>query len=180
MTPKEWHTLESVRDAGCPVDFGNLLRPACPVRAFSLDGFPAAGSNDVYRGRDGIIVLLNVQVEAFAPVTLSGFRMEADWLTKNLIWVAECPAHVGYHCVHEHKAKFGSDRVLTNKTFANGRLCAGYHVKGLLLGRSSQPTVPLGKLAVTLFVELVSGQEFPFRMKIWNLREDLCDPLPAA
>jgi hypothetical protein len=48
------------------------------------------------------------------------------------------------------------------KTLAHGRLRAGHRIKGLLLGRSLQPTVPFGQLALTLFVELVSGQEFPF------------------
>lgn len=164
MSPQEWYTMERIRNAGCPVDLRNLSRPSCPIHVSQL-GDP---DRNVVLGPLGLTILMRLRIIAFAPVTLCGFRMDADWLEQELTWVPRCAQHRGYICLHELHFEIPEKTVLTNRVFEAGTLNRGHSVTGLLLGQSAQTTAPPGSSCATLLLQLLSGEDLPFRVNIRN------------
>jgi hypothetical protein len=118
---------------------------------------------------------MRLQVRVLSPVTLCGFRLEAEWLEQEFTWVSRCTQHPGYNCMHEWGVKVPEERVLTNRVWDAGTLSRAESFSGVLLGQTFQATAPLGHSSATLFVQLLSGEELPFRLTVLNTEWDRHD-----
>jgi len=175
LSPQQWHTMERVQEAGCPIDIRHLRRPCFPIQVFRQDDPPGRRGSHLYFNELGITLCMRLQISALSPVTLCGFRIEAQWLEQEFTWVSRCAQHPGYNCMHEWGVKVPEARVLTNRVLQAGTLERAESFSGVLLGQSFQATAPLGHSSATLFVQLLSGEELPFRLTVlntgWNRRD---------
>lgn len=167
--------MERVQEAGCLIDIRHLRRPSFPIRVFRQDDPPGRRGGDLYFNDLGITLCMRLQIRALSRVTLCGFRIEADWLEQEFRWVTRCAQHPGYSCMHEWDVKVPDERVLTNRVLESGTLERAESFAGVLMGQSFQTTAPLGHSSATLFVQLLSGEELPFRLTVLNTEWDRRD-----
>src|SRR5689334_1052512 len=124
ISPKQWCRMQRLLATGCPLDITNLCRPAYPMQVTSCQTSPRSDTN-VYFVESVLVICFGVQIDAFAPVIISGYRIEADWLHEDLRWVPACYYHPGYHCVHPLGGRFAAEKLMTNRTYRSGRLRPG-------------------------------------------------------
>jgi hypothetical protein len=77
--------------------------------------------------------------------------------------------------MHEWGVKVPEAKVLTNRVLEAGTLERAESFSGVLLGQSFQATAPLGHSSATLCVQLLSGEELPFRLTLLNTEWDRRD-----
>jgi hypothetical protein len=172
ITENKRYLLHRLGAAGCPVNWREVEFPREPLEIFrapaalGTDLFPLAGRGD----RTGVAV--HVQIRASAPITITGFEVEADWLHGEAeFWFDRCEKH-GTYCFHgccNGDVRIAMNGLLNDKLFSNLRLQEGEKVSGYLVFTIPE-VVPLDnwRLEGTVWFYDEFGKQHPCRITFMN------------
>jgi hypothetical protein len=118
-------------------------------------------------------------------VTIAGYTLEADWLSKRGFWLEPCSEHKGKYCFHEcsiwPKGRyFDAENVVHHRKStrerpnAAGTIPRRYDINGYLLATFPEVTPPTAAelLPATLWIEDQFGNAYPFRLLLKNKKTD--------
>ena len=172
----QWKVLRRLRSIGCPLDWDHLAVPLRPLRV-SLNHIIEGTNVFSVPGVTGIV--LPVRVLASTPVTIAGYTLEADWLSKPGSLLEPCSEHKGKYCFHEcslssKRLHFDAGAVLNRKRPDAGPLPRGLSIYGFLLATFPEVTPPTAAelLPATLWIEDEFGDAYPFRLLLHNKKTD--------
>lgn len=183
----QWKVLRRLRAIGCPLDWDHLAVPVRPLRV-SMDQINSGGT-DVFSVPGGTGIAAHVRVVASMEVTIAGFTLEADWLSKRGSWLEPCSEHKGKYCFHEcsiwPKGRyFDAGFVVHHQKSTRerpdaGTVPRGHDINGFLLATFPEVTPPTAAelLPATLWIEDWFGNAYPFRLLLRNKKPD---PLPKT
>jgi hypothetical protein len=183
----QWKVLRRLRAIGCPVDWDHLAVPLRPLRVF-MDRILPMGT-DVFSVPGGTGIAAGVRVVASMEVTIAGYTLEADWLSKRGSLLEPCSEHKGKYCFEECslspnpvEVRAGlvvNHRKSTRERPLDGTLPRGYDINGLLLATFPEVTPPTAAelLPATLWIEDQFGNAYPFRLLLRNKK---IDPRPKT
>jgi hypothetical protein len=177
----QWKVLRRLRSIGCPLDWDHLAVPLRPLRV-SLNHI-IEGTN-VFSVPGGTAIALGVLVFASTPVTIAGYTLEADWLSKPGSWLEPCSEHKGKYCFHEcslwpERLQLDAGDVLNHRKSNRkqphaGTLPRGTSIDGFLLATFPEVTPPTAAevLPATLWIEDQFGDAYPFRLLLDNKKTE--------
>ena len=183
----QWKVLRRLRAGGCPLDWDHLAVPVRPLRV-SLNRILPMGT-DVFSVPGGTGIAAGVRVVASMEVTIAGYTLEADWLSKRGSLLEPCSEHKGKYCFEEcsllpNPVEFGDGDVVNHQKSTRerplpGMLPRGYDINGLLLATFPEVTPPTAAelLPATLWIEDQFGNAYPFRLLLRNKK---IDPRPKT
>jgi len=144
---------------------------------------------DVFSVPGGTGIVAGVRVVASMEVTIAGFTLEADWLSKRGSLLEPCSEHKGKYCFEEcslfpNPMEVKAEYVLNHQKSTRERTLAGtiprgHDINGLLLATFPEVTPPTAAelLPATLWIEDWFGNAYPFRLLLRNKKPD---PLPKT
>jgi len=148
-----------------------------------------SGGTDVFSVPGGTGIAAGVRVVASMEVTIAGYTLEADWLSKRGSLLEPCSEHKGKYCFEECslspnpvEVRAGlvvNHRKSTRERPLDGTLPRGYDINGLLLATFPEVTPPTAAelLPATLWIEDQFGNAYPFRLLLRNKK---IDPRPKT
>lgn len=164
-SPQQWQLLHRLQAAGCPVDLAHVPPPDHPLRVICT----AKARTNVLPVRDGIGIILPLRIVAAVAITITGFRLDADWLSAPVAWVEPCAEHRGKYCLTDTaKRHLSLAKVLNQRTLYSGRLKRGEFLQGCLVGTTKHPLRSDVELPATLYIQDLAGIEYPYLQVLRN------------